>query len=232
MHQKPLNINDIYINEINNINQDNYIYSSQNLESVNPSDGKEEEEASFLNISFFSKIGNKEQNKEKHIEKTTKTITNEEKSIPFKSKEINISIPNNNKEKIIEKIENKKLKGLDEQTFLGKKKKNECNIGKHSKFSDDNLRRKAKNLVLDYTLDFLNETIKKVYNNKIGDGISLKQLLSIDNNIKNDISIQHMKDIFNKKLGDIFSVNISKKYVYYSLDHNKNLIKRLLKYLI
>lgn len=55
MHQKPLNINDIYINEINNINQDNYIYSSQNLESVNPSDGKEEEEASFLNISFFSK---------------------------------------------------------------------------------------------------------------------------------------------------------------------------------
>ena len=226
-------INDSSIQEINSQNQDYSVCSYPNLKSLNPNDYKIEEEP-FVNNYYFSPhnlLEDKEFNREKGIEKTTKSITNEEKGIPIELNETNILFPKKNKDSNEENIEtenNKVTKGLNEKTHLGRKRRYDYCNGEHNKYSDDNLRRKAKNLVLDYTMDFLNETIKNVYNGKIGEGISIKKLLPLNRSFKCDATIQHNKDILNKTLGDIFSGNISTRYTYYSPNHNCELIKRLL----
>ena len=229
-------INDSSVQEIQETigqNQDYNICSYPNLKSINLNDFKIEEESSLNNYYLSQKdllIG-KILNKEKPIEKKTKVITNEEKVIPIELKEtFNIYPKTNNEsnEEII-KIENKELKkSLNEKTYLGRKRRKDYCNGEHNKYSDDNLRRKAKNLVLDYTMDFLNETIKKVYNGNIGEGISIKKLLPLNRSFKCDTTIQHNKDILNKTLADIFSGNISTRYTYYSPNHNFELINRLL----
>ena len=92
---------------------------------------------------------------------------------------------------------------------------------------DVNLRRKAKILVLESALDFLNEQIRKAYNNKIGNGNAIKKLLPINTKFKNYTTIQYNKDNLSKTIGDIFSENISTKYTCYPSDHNYILIQRL-----
>lgn len=226
-------INDSSIQEINTQNQDYNVCSYPNLKSLNLNDYKIEEELLVNNYYYPPNdlLLDKEFNKEKGIEKTTKSFTNEEKDSPFELKETNISFPKKNKdcnEEIIETQTNKVTKGLNQKTHLGRKRRHDYCNGEHNKYSDDNLRRKAKNLVLDYTMDFLNETIKNVYNGKIGEGISIKKLLPLNRSFKCDATIQHNKDILNKTLADIFSGNISTRYTYYLPNHNCTLIKRLL----
>ena len=77
-------------------------------------------------------------------------------------------------------------------------------------------------------MDFLNEKIYKIYKGNIGEGITIKKLLPINRFSKGDTTIQHNKDILNKTLGDIYSINISARYSYYLPNHNSELIKRLL----
>ena len=50
----------------------------------------------------------------------------------------------------------------------------------HNKFSDDNLRKKCKNIVLKNTLEFINEKIKELFKNKIGHGKFKKELKILD----------------------------------------------------
>ena len=113
------------------------------------------------------------------------------------------------------------------KSLLGRKRKGDSGIGSHSKYSDDNLRRKCKHLVLDNDLKFLNEKIKEKYNGNIGHGIFVKQLLIINQKQKSDNTIQSNKDFLKKTLGEIFSENISSKYTTYKPCHNKLLINEL-----
>jgi hypothetical protein len=108
--------------------------------------------------------------------------------------------------------------------LLGRKKRNDEESGEHNKFSDDNLRRKVKHLVLDNIFKFINEKIKKIYNGKIGHGIYIKKLLKINQKQISDASIQFNKDFLYKTLGDIFSEDISGNYTTYHPRHNKFLI--------
>ena len=229
-------INDSSIQETSSQNQDYNVCSYQNFKSLYPNDSNDYkiEEESFLNNYYFSPnnlLIEKELNKTKPFEKTTKVITNEERDIPFELKEENISFPKKNKqnnEEII-KTKIKELKNdINKKTHLGRKRANNYCNGEHNKYSEDNLRRKAKNLVLDYTMDFLNETIKNIYNGNIGEGMSIKKLFPLNRSFKCDSTIQHNIDILNKTLADIFSENISTRYSYYSPNHNSELIKRLL----
>lgn len=112
--------------------------------------------------------------------------------------------------------------------LLGRKRKDDTSARKHNKNSEDNIRIKIKNLVLKYALIFINEKIKIIYNGKIGDGINKKELYSINKDIKYDTSIENNKDFIYKTLGEIFSLDISKKYNIKFPDYNKNLIQRLL----
>ena len=88
--------------------------------------------------------------------------------------------------------------------------------------------RKCKNLVLEYTLKFLNQKIKEVYEGNIGEGIYKKELLDINSEQKADNRINSIINFLNKTLKEIFSVKISERYTSFLLNHNEEIIKRLL----
>ena len=98
----------------------------------------------------------------------------------------------------------------------------------HNKFSDDHLRRKCKHLVLKYALIFINNKIKDIYNGNIGNGIFRKELKTINQFQKCNINIDFNKEFLTKTLGDIFSDDITRRYAYAPLKHNKMIINYLL----
>ena len=234
-----LNFNDIFINdsfiqETNSQNTDYNFFTYSNIKSINPIENKIEEESILNNNNYSQKnfLRDQDCNKENHKDKIIKTITNREKIFSSKSKDAKVLFLSNkvdNNPQNLGKTEILKIKNnLEKKPHLGRKRKNEDSIGEHNKFSGDNLRRKAKKLIIDNALDFLNEKIKQIYKGNIGQGITIKKLLPINRFTKSDTSIQHNKDILNKTLNDIFSIDIGARYSYYSPNHNKELIKRLL----
>jgi hypothetical protein len=88
--------------------------------------------------------------------------------------------------------------------------------------------RKCKHLVINNCIEFLNFQIKKIYHNNIGEGILIKKILDINQIQKSDNKLESTKLFLNKKLSEIFSVDISSKYTSFLPDHNKILISRLL----
>ena len=117
---------------------------------------------------------------------------------------------------------------MPKNQFLNRKKKFELFHACHNKFSNDNLQRRCKKLVLDYCLEFLNNYIKLIYDGNIGNGICIKQLFAINQEQKADNTIDFNKKFLNKTLKEIFSTDISARYTSFLPDHNKKLIKRLL----
>ena len=79
------------------------------------------------------------------------------------------------------------------ENLLNKKRKGKDYKRRHTKFAIDNIRRKIKRYILNYALDFINDKIKAKYNEKIGVGISKKQLLPINHIIKTNMSKQFNK---------------------------------------
>ena len=230
MEQNSLNKEDISINNFPFLESNNEIHDYngffiQNFKSLTPEDYKIDEKPFQNNNYFLGKDPSidKELNKEKSIEKTPESIENENKSL----KESNILLKNDCNKEIVYETEKLK-KDLDDKYYLGRKRRNEYDLGKHNRSQEVNLRRKAKILILEYPFDFLNEQIRKVYNNKIGNGNAIKKLLPINAKFKNDTTIQHNKDNLSKTLGEIFSEDISTKYTCYPSNHNYILIQRLL----
>ena len=109
---------------------------------------------------------------------------------------------------------------------VGRKRKldNEENL----KITNDNMIRKCKHLVITYCMEFLNYQIKKIYHDNIGEGISIKKILDINNVQKIDNKLESTKVFLNKTLFEIFSVNISSKYSSFLPGHNRSLIEKLL----
>lgn len=105
-----------------------------------------------------------------------------------------------------------------------KKKKSEV----HDKFYDDNMRKKCKNIILKYTLQFINEKIKEKYNGIIGIGEHKKELkiLKQEDKIKSTVDID--KIFFEKTLKDIFSEEISSRFNGFLPTHNKTIIELLI----
>ena len=110
---------------------------------------------------------------------------------------------------------------------LRKKRRRRLTTGQHNKFSDDNIRRKIKHLVLQNLLIFINKKIKEIYNNDIGRGIFEKQLLKINQKQKSEASIEYNQKFLYKSVGDIFSENISTRYTNFPLAQNKKVINEL-----
>ena len=114
-----------------------------------------------------------------------------------------------------------------ERIKCGRKRKGMESGGQHSKYSDDNLRRKVKHIVLSHILDFMNDKIKEIYHGNIGQGMFIKKLLIINHQQKANINVKYNKNFLTKTLGDIFSDDLSNKFTNYPKDHNRNLIKTL-----
>ena len=162
-------------------------------------------------------------------EKSTNEKTEQEKEIEQKKE----------KEKEIErqiiyvpkfKITNKNESNEDINQVL-QKKRGRINTGKskiiHNKYSDDNLRRKCKHLVLQNLMKFINDKIKEIYEH-IGYGMKIKKLLIINQEQISNATIKFNKNFLSKKLSEIFSVNISTRYTNFDKEHNKNLISELI----
>ncbi len=99
----------------------------------------------------------------------------------------------------------------------------------HDKFADDNMKKKCKNIVLKCILEFINNKIKKLYNNDIGHGNSEKNLKTLGEESTKTTTAVSYRDFMKKKLKDIFSEKISTKYSNFSPEHNKMIIESLIK---
>lgn len=130
-------------------------------------------------------------------------------------------------EKIPSSTQNNELRNNLSHKKFGRKKKGDNSEGIHNKFSDDNLRKKCKHIVLDSVKDFIKEKIKLFYNDDIGMNISKKKLLPLNKEQKFIANIDYNKSFLKKTLEDIFSESISTKCKNYESEYNKNLIKRL-----
>ena len=87
--------------------------------------------------------------------------------------------------------------------------------------------KKIKMLVLKKSYNFINEKIIKIFNNNIGKGICIKQLLPINKFVLYHSSVEEDKEFLNKKLKEIFS-SISNKFTSVLNTKNKNLIDDLI----
>ena len=105
---------------------------------------------------------------------------------------------------------------------------NKSEKNQNTRCSPDNLIRKVKHILLDSILHFLNKTLIKVYNNKIGNGIAIKQFKPLNQKAKSDPNIQYNKELLHKNLEEILSETISKRMTNYSPFHNQNLVQYLL----
>ena len=109
----------------------------------------------------------------------------------------------------------------------GRKTKNSESPRNHDKYMDDNIRRKIKYFVLKSLLEFINEEIKKKYNNGIGKGVFTKQLKTMNKRQNDNSTVLFNIEFLKKPIGEIFSDNISTRYTKYPLNHNKKLIDSL-----
>lgn len=139
----------------------------------------------------------------------------------------NLEINNTMKNKKLEnEISNKDSK--NDKKILGRKRKGDKTERKNNKFSDNTLRRKCKHILLKSLMKFINNKLIEIYNGNIGEGMFTKQLLMLNKEQNANVNVNYNKLFLHKKIGDIFSENISSNYTNFQKDHNKKLIKKLL----
>ena len=201
-----------------------------------------ESESSNLNETFGEEqknINNENNNNSFKTKTTPEENTTNEKSTNEKTEQEKEIEQKKEKEKEIErqiiyvpkfKITNKNESNEDINQ-VSQKKRGRTNTGKskiiHNKYSDDNLRRKCKHLVLQNLMKFINDKIKEIYGH-IGYGMKIKKLLIINQEQISNATIKFNKNFLRKKLSEIFSVNISTRYTNFDKEHNKILISELI----
>ena len=119
-------------------------------------------------------------------------------------------------------------KKTTEMNTTKKKRGRTYTNGEHNKFSDDNLRRKVKHIILKNLMDFINDKIYYFYKGNIGKGILIKRFLTINQKQKADATVTFNKIFLNKTLGDIYSEDISSRFTIYPPNHNKILVNQLI----
>ena len=117
----------------------------------------------------------------------------------------------------------------NQNSLLNKKRQRETNKSEktHNKFSEDNLKRVCKHLVIENVMKFLNKKIYDAYDGNIGDGILKKELVKLEQSQKKNSNAEFNKEFLNKTMKEILSNNITKKIKKYDQDHNKKLINKL-----
>ena len=117
-------------------------------------------------------------------------------------------------------------------SILQKKRNNSLNKKEEKedidKYSKNILIFRIKKIIFDSILNYDNYIISKMYNNKIGNGINIKKLFKTNHFQVKCSGSNFNKELLKKTQGEIFSSSITTKYKNYPLDHNKQLIKKLL----
>lgn len=156
-------------------------------------------------------------------EKVTNEFTGEEKKNNLKE----IPYIKKNKENIIINI--KMDESSNKQKILGRKKKGvsdrKCS---HTKFSDDNTRRKIKRIIISELQDFINKKIKVIYKEEIGNGLIEKKLMKLSQNQISEAGIEFDQNFLYKNLKNIFSENVTSRITNFSPERNREVIDELL----
>ena len=183
-------------------------------------------------------LSNKLENKNKKIFNIQKISIHSNNKKENKVKEI-FSISNDDFDMNIKKIKeeslnnckkiekNKNINNIKSKSSLIDNLKSLNKSIKHDKFTDDNLRKKCKHLVLDSVMEFMNKKIYSLYNGNIGNNIYRKEILTLNKSQKSKANIIYDREFINKKISDIFSDNISSRYTNFVPEHNKLLIESL-----
>ena len=179
--------------------------------------------SSILNNSFY----NDEEEVEENIDENEYLFNNNNNNTLADLDNINLyNLPDNNS------ISSQEIEQINNHKLLGRKTKNSGETGKHNKYSEDNMIRKIKVLFRDDLLDFINNKIKKhlhlseIINNKIYRG-KKKELLKIRSMQTYNTSVEFNINLFNTKIGDFFSDQISPIYRMYPTNFNALLIEQI-----
>lgn len=203
----------------------NYIHNNEvNIE--NEEEFKDEKLYFLPNLKKDSEINNNE------INKKTTEISTKPTNMKSNFQNQNLNVDNDFYSKLESKIEekNENKKKIKDETLLKKKRgrPNPNTSGEHNKFSDDNVRRKCKHILIKNLIDFINFKIEEKYHNNIGKGIFIKKLLTMNQKQKSDATVIFNQQFIHKTLKDIFSEEISKRYTIFPPEHNKNIINGLI----
>jgi hypothetical protein len=172
-------------------------------------------------------------------EKNTKTIENSniKENNEFQNDHINtiqnIESINGNDKNIQQK--KRKMKNNKKENKLGRKTKRESKVedkykkeNTHDRFSDDNMRKKCKNIIIKHLKQFINDQIKEYYKDNIGNGPNKKELKILGQGERAKSTVELDKVFLEKKLIDIFSQNISSRCCNFDQNHNKGIIEELI----
>ena len=213
--------NDYQVQKQNFIISSPLIYKNQNQNNIIEKQGRSVNEKKILQSSLINNINF---NKDFNNSNIKKLNTNIELKM-----EDNNKIENKNPFVINKQSISKEIK---DEFFLGRKhgrKKRDDNSKRvHNKYSNDNIRRKIKHLVLKSFVSFFNEKIKEIYKGDIGQNILKKELLPLNKGVKFESSVKFNQILLERKLKDIYSENITTRFTNFPLDHNIKLIHKLI----
>ena len=206
----PISINNTFDNK-NNI--DSVILSDKKNDLGNESDFDSENSNNFFLIKNEMSIFNIEKLKQDLLSTGQKSKENNLKDLGLKPVKCK-------KEKIF-KI-TKDFKGK------GRIKKNTIFVGKHNKFSEDNIIRKIKGRFLEKCRIYINDLYINHFLNKKTNKKDIPILLQrIDSKIARQIKKETIIEWLESKLYKVFSENVSMKCSLYKKDYNKRQIKLL-----
>ena len=120
--------------------------------------------------------------------------------------------------------ENKIIENKQNNNKKGRKKKGTENIGIHNKMVSDNIIKKIKSKIFEYSISFLNNILN---NNHAKD-----KIFKIDYKFINRLNREQDLKFLDMRLKDLFSKEISPKYLTNNkrgVYHNKNYISKILK---
>jgi len=218
-------------------------YTKLNINKIFKNSTELDDIKSFLNFSEDSSPSKEYDIFEHSFDKKLPLIfrdDNKEKT-KDKSNEVEFPYQQDNQEKkknedvnIIEKVQQRikeniyLIRPFKEKKKIGRKIKSKEGSGEHNKFSNDNLARKCKHLVLDSIWNFINKKIRIIYSDESHSFLKMKQLLKLSQKSVERSKAEYNKVFMNKTLQSIFSEDVSTKYSRYCINHNKNLIEDLL----
>ena len=218
----------IYIGQKNVNNNIKNFFDIPNFNMINSSQKSYNNYPLFIspNFSIFN-INNlitTQNQKINEIEKEESTMPIEKNT--FFINQLNKEDKNEQKEKLkngIDSIDNK----IENKEMLNKKRKANNKNEHQSRIASDNIIKKIRIMILNAIIKFINEKLKIFFNNDIGKGICIKQLLPINKTILSHSSVEYDKEFLNKKLKEILSP-ISNKYTNALNTKNKDLIQDLI----
>lgn len=98
----------------------------------------------------------------------------------------------------------------------------------HTKYSDDNSRRKIKRIIITHLQNFINYMIEFFYGDDIGEGLIKKKLMKLCQTQISNASIEFNLNFLQKTLKDIFSEDVTRRITNYSADRNRQLVQTLI----